>query len=207
MNNPALQRSGILFVLSAPSGAGKTTLRNALRALGDLEYAVSCTTRPPRPGEHDGIDYHFLDPAEFDRRALAGEFLEHALVHSHRYGTLKLPLLEHLRAGRDVLLDIDIAGASSIRSCGDPVILRALADVFLMPPGIGELRHRLERRGTESAEEIEKRLRTAEEEMKSWTHYRYLIPSRSVEQTLGDFRSILAAERCLARRFFPPQSP
>ena len=126
--NSTFQRTGILFVLSAPSGAGKTTLCSALRHKPDFVYAVSCTTRNPRAGETDGEDYHFITDAEFDRRAADGEFLEHAEVHGRKYGTLKSTVLENLTAGIDVLLDIDTAGAASVRNCGDPYIADALAE-------------------------------------------------------------------------------
>ena len=128
LNSPTFHRAGILFVLSAPSGAGKTTLTSALRQKPDFVYAVSCTTRAPRSGEVDGEDYFFLDPDEFARRAAAGEFLESAEVHGCSYGTLKATVLENLTRGVDVLIDIDTTGANSIRSCTDPVITSALAD-------------------------------------------------------------------------------
>jgi guanylate kinase len=199
-------REGILFVISAPSGAGKTTLCDALRQNPDFTYAVSCTTRSPRPGEVDGEDYHFLEPADFDRRIKAGEFLEFAEVHGNRYGTLKRPVLENLAAGRDVLIDIDIVGARQIRSCSNPLIRRALVDIFLMPPSIEELRRRLERRGTETPEAIATRIANAEREMAEWPEYRYVIISESIEQNLQTFRSIMTAERCRTRRYatYPP---
>jgi len=138
LNNPSQQfrRTGILFVISAPSGAGKTTLCTALRQKPDFVWSVSCTTRAPRTGEIEGEDYHFLSREEFIRHRDAGEFLEHAEVHGNHYGTLKGPVLENLRNGIDVLLDIDTHGAANIRACGDPLILRALADVFLLPPDL-----------------------------------------------------------------------
>ncbi len=201
------QRTGILLVLSAPSGAGKTTLRDALHESTDLDFAVSCTTRPPRPGEKDGKDYHFISEADFERRIQEGEFLEYATVHAHRYGTLKQPLLEPLQSGRDILLDIDTVGAATVRRCEDPVIRDALADVFLMPPPIQELRRRLKLRGTESEKEMETRLRNAEQEMKRWTEYRYVIEAGKIEETLEKFLSILKAERSLARRFYSQSNP
>jgi guanylate kinase len=194
-------RTGILFVISAPSGGGKTTLCGALRQKQEFVYSVSCTTRQPRPGERDGEDYHFISHSEFEQRAAASEFLEHAEVHGNFYGTLKQPILDHLAAGEDVLLDIDIAGAESIRNCRDAVIQNALTDIFLMPPGLEELRIRLEKRGTESPGEIETRLRNASTEMSHWNHYSYLIVSRSIEENLASFRAIVDAERCRTRRY------
>ncbi|MGA3172309.1 MAG: guanylate kinase [Chthoniobacteraceae bacterium] len=198
--SPPIPRRGILFVVSAPSGAGKTTLCNALRQTPDFVYSVSCTTRAPRPGEIDGEDYTFLSKEEFERRVKAGEFLERATVHGHSYGTLRATVLNHLNQGVDVLLDIDIQGAAAIRASSDRQIIEALADVFIMPPSLDELRHRLAKRATESAEEVEVRLRNAAAEMKSWRLYRYSIISGSVEEDLQKFRAIMRAERYLSRR-------
>ncbi len=200
MNKPAFQRSGILFVLSAPSGAGKTTLTTALRQKPDFVYSVSCTTRSPRPGEVDGEDYHFLSRDEFERRAAGGEFLEHAEVHGRFYGTLKSSVLEHLAKGIDVLIDIDTAGAEAIRRCEDPLIRAALADVFIMPPGLDELGRRLRRRGTETEEQIQTRLRNAAAEMQHWKSYRYTLLSSSMEEDIEKFRAIMRAERYLTHR-------
>src|SRR5438045_2726759 len=133
-------RNGILFVISAPSGAGKTTLVEALRETSEFVYSVSCTTRAPRTGEIDGEDYQFVPESDFVVRIQAGEFLEHAKVHDHYYGTLLKPVLANLKDGHDVLIDIDTQGAASIRNCSDPFIREALADVFIMPPDLDELR-------------------------------------------------------------------
>jgi guanylate kinase len=200
LNNLITPRRGILFVVSAPSGAGKTTLCNALRQSKDFVYSVSCTTRAARPGEINGEDYCFLSREEFDRRIKAGEFLEYATVHGHRYGTLRSTVLTQLNAGVDILLDIDIQGAAAIRACEDPEIKDALTDVFIMPPSLDELHHRLLRRATETQEQIEIRLRNASEEMKSWKLYKYVIISGSVEEDLNKFRAIMKAERYLSRR-------
>ena len=193
-------RYGILFVVSAPSGAGKSTLCDALRQTPDFVYSVSCTTRPPRAGEIDGEDYHFLTEAEFAARATAGEFLEHANVHGKFYGTLRDPILTNLHNGVDVLIDIDTQGAAAIRAFDDAFIRQALADVFIMPPDLDELRRRLTKRGTETEEQIEVRLQTAAREMELWRDYRYTIISRSVEEDLMKFRHIMGAERYLSSR-------
>ncbi len=202
MSNSILHfhRTGILFVISAPSGAGKTTLCTALRQKPDFVWSVSCTTRPPRNGEIEGEDYHYLSEHEFSRRLDAGEFLEHAEVHGNRYGTLKGPVLENLHNGIDVLLDIDTRGAANIRACGDPLILSALADVFIIPPDLEELRRRLLRRGTETEEQVEIRLRNAALEMECWREYRYTIISGSMEENIEKFRAIMRAERYLTHR-------
>ncbi len=194
-------RTGILFVISAPSGAGKTTLCTALRQKPDFVYSVSCTTRAPRPGEIEGEDYHFISHEEFAARKETHAFLEHAEVHGHFYGTLKGPVLEYLQRGIDVLIDIDTRGAAAIRSSPDPLIQAALADVFIMPPDLEELRRRLERRGTENSEEIKIRLANAALEMECWRDYRYTIISGSMEENIEKFRAVMRAERYLSRRF------
>ena len=198
--NSNFQRTGILFVLSAPSGAGKTTLCSALRHKPDFVYAVSCTTRAPRAGEIEGEDYRFLSDEEFDRRVTAGEFLEYAEVHGSKYGTLKSSVTENLRKGIDVLIDIDTKGAATIRACGDPFILDALADVFIMPPNLEELRRRLMKRGTETEEQIATRLQNAAAEMERWREYKYTLISGSMEEDIEKFRAVMRAERYQSRR-------
>ena len=193
-------RYGILFVVSAPSGAGKTTLCDALRQTPDFLYSVSCTTRPPRSDEMEGEDYRFLSEKDFLARVKAGEFLEHARVHEHYYGTLRQPLIDHLKKGVDVLIDIDTQGAVAIRSCSDSFVRESLADVFIMPPNLEELRRRLTKRRTERAAQIESRLKTAAREMQHWRDYRYTIISKSMEEDLQKFRQIMGAERILSRR-------
>jgi guanylate kinase len=193
-------RSGILFVVSAPSGTGKTTLCTSVRQTPDLVYSVSCTTRPIRTGEKDGVDYFFLTPSEFAKKMKEGEMLETADVYGHLYGTPKGPVLEHLAAGRDVLLDIDVQGARQVRSNQDAKIKEALADIFIMPPDLEELKRRLEGRGTEDAQQIAKRIKAADAEMADWKSYRYTILSSSMEEDLIKFRAIIRAERYLSRR-------
>jgi len=197
----SFRRTGILFVLSAPSGAGKTTLTTSLRKNPDFVYSVSCTTRAPRPGETHGEDYHFLERTEFLRRAEAGEFLEYAEVHGNFYGTLRAEVLRHLEAGVDVLIDIDTEGAAMIRR--DAAVADALADVFIMPPSLDELARRLRKRGTESDDQIAVRLRNASAEMSRWREYRYTIISESMEEDITKFRAVMRAERYLSRRLIP----
>ena len=187
-------------MLSAPSGAGKTTLVDALRQTSEFVYSVSCTTRPARAGEVEGEDYRFLSEEEFNARVRAGEFLEHAVVHGHRYGTRLKPIVEDLMNGRDVLIDIDTQGAANIRNSKDEFVRQSLADIFLMPPDVDELRRRLMKRGTETAEQIETRLTNAIREMESWPQYRYTIISRTTDEDLQKFRHIMNAERYLSRR-------
>ena len=189
-----------MFVVSAPSGAGKTTLCDALRQTPDFVYSVSCTTRAPRAGEIEGEDYHFLSEADFLRRLKAGEFLEHAKVHEHYYGTLRAPIRANLDEGIDVLIDVDTQGAASIRNYDDPFIRQALCDVFIMPPDLEELRRRLTKRGTETEQQIDLRLTNAAREMELWRDYRYTIISKSMEEDLLKFRHIMGAERYLSSR-------
>ena len=196
-----ISRQGILFVISAPSGAGKTTLCMALRQTPDFVYSVSCTTRAPRPGETEGEDYYFLSVDQFRAHVDSGDFLEYAEVHGNYYGTLRSNVLGHLHAGVDVLIDIDTKGAALIRASSDASIQNSLADVFIMPPDLAELRRRLTKRGTETPEQIERRLTNAASEMARWRDYRYTIISGSVEEDLSKFRAIMRAERYLSRRF------
>jgi guanylate kinase len=198
--NKQFSRYGILFVVSAPSGAGKTTLCAALRQTPDFVYSVSCTTRAQRAGEIPGEDYHFISEQEFLTRVAAQEFLEHAKVHGAFYGTLRKPILENLMNGVDVLIDVDTQGAAAIRNYDDSFIRQALTDVFIMPPDLEELRRRLIKRGTETLQQIELRLVNAAREMELWRDYRYTIISKSVEEDLMKFRHIMGAERIASRR-------
>jgi guanylate kinase len=200
MTSKQFGRYGILFVISAPSGAGKTTLVEAFRQTPEFVYSVSCTTRPARTGEIEGEDYHFLRESDFLARVQAGEFLEYAEVHGHYYGTLRNPVLNNLKNGVDVLIDIDTQGAAAIRNCDDEFIRQALADVFIMPPNLEELQRRLIKRGTETPKQVELRLMNAAREMELWRDYRYTIISQSVEEDLEKFRHIMGAERYLSRR-------
>jgi guanylate kinase len=193
------RRHGILFVVSAPSGAGKSTILNALRPTADFRYSISCTTRPPRPGEIDGEDYYFIPREEFEARIAANDFLEYATVHGNYYGTRRDNVLEYLEKGIDVLLDIDVQGARQIRD-DSKVIRESLADIFIMPPSMEELHHRLVKRGTETPEQIEVRLKNAFEEIECWKDYRYTIISGSIEEDIQKFRAIMRAERYLSRR-------
>jgi guanylate kinase len=196
-------RHGILFVISAPSGAGKTTVVQALRKTGNFFYSVSCTTRAPRPGEIDGEHYRFLSAPDFHARIDADDLLEHAKVHEDLYGTLREPVLTSLQNGVDVLIDIDTQGAATIRNSEDPIVQQALADIFIMPPDVEELRRRLMKRGTETVQQIESRLATAMREMELWRDYRYTIVSGSIEEDLEKVRNIMSAETFLSRRLTP----
>jgi guanylate kinase len=146
------------------------------------------------------MHYHFLSHADFLAKLEDGDFLEHAQVHGDYYGTLREPVLSNLKNSVDVLIDIDTQGAAAIRNIDDPVVRQALADIFIMPPDVEELRRRLVKRGTETAQQIESRLATAMREMELWRDYRYTIVSGSVEEDLENVRNIMSAETFLSRR-------
>ena len=190
----------MLLVVSGPSGSGKTTLCRRLADSGEVGYSISCTTRPPRPGEVDGRDYHFLTTAEFERRMLAGDFLEHALVHGNQYGSLKSEVLTRLAAGQDVVMDIDVQGAAQVRHCPDPDIRRAVVDLFVMPPGEEELLGRLSGRGTDSEDVISLRMANALDEMSHWREYTYVLLSSTREEDYSRFLALVTAERMRVSR-------
>jgi len=200
---PDPAREGILCVVSGPSGSGKTTLCRAATAVEPAYYTVSCTTRPQRPGEENGRDYFFVTEDEFAQRIANGEFLEHARVYGRGYGTLKSQALPALKAGQDVIMDLDIQGAAQLRACPDADIRRALVDVFVMPAGIDDLRARLAGRRSESEPELDLRLRNALAEMEHWRSYTYTLISHTRESDLTALLSILHAERHRSTRLHP----
>jgi len=188
----------LLVVISAPSGTGKTTLcEQLLKARPNLTRAITCTTRDPRPGERDGVDYYFLDAATFLKRVQAGNFLEHATVHGNSYGTLKSEVLGKLRQGKDVILNVDVQGAATIReeSKEDHELGRALLTVFLTPPSIEVLEQRLKKRGLDPGPAIQKRLSVARQEIAQWKHFDYLIVSSSIQEDVRRMEAILEAEK------------
>jgi guanylate kinase len=193
-------RTGILLVVSGPSGSGKTTLCRRLADEQAAHYSISCTTRPPRPGEVDGEDYHFLSIDEFQSRLAAGEFLEHALVHGNHYGTLRAEVMGYLAGGTDVVMDIDVQGAAQVRSCENPVIVRALVDLFVMPPSEYELHARLAGRGTDSVETIALRMTNALGEMRHWQEYTYRLLSSTREEDYMRFKALVTAEQLRVSR-------
>lgn len=200
--------SPLLIVISAPSGGGKTTLcKQLLAANPGMVRAVTCTTRPPREGEQDGVDYYFLDASSFLKRVQAGNFLEHATVFGHSYGVLKSEVLNKLRQGRDVVLNVDVQGAATIhdRAGEDPELNQALVRIFLTPPSLAILEERLKRRGTDSPGAIQKRLSVARQEIAQWKNFDYLIISTSISEDLRQMQSILEAEKMRVRRSTPPE--
>jgi guanylate kinase len=198
----------LLILISAPSGGGKTTLCNQLLALRpEMTRAVTCTTRAPRPGEKDGMDYYFFSVAEFERRRRAGEFIEHATVYGNSYGILNSELLGKLRLGRDVLLNVDVQGAATIRKWaeGEPDLKRAMATVFLTPTSLTELADRLKKRAADSAAVIQKRLAVARREIAQWKHFDYLLVSASVPEDLRRMLAIVEAEKMRVARTEAPE--
>ncbi len=198
----------LLILISAASGAGKTTLVNLLlEAQPNLTRAVTCTTRPPRDGEQDGVDYHFFDAAEFLKRLHAGNFLEHATVYGNSYGILKSELLGKLRAGRDVLLNVDVQGAATIREQAqtEPELKRALVTIFLTPPSVAVLEQRLKKRGLDAEAVIQKRLAVARQEIAQWKNFDYLLISGSKHEDLRRTLAILEAEKMRSARSAQPE--
>ena len=192
----AFKRRGLLFVLSSPSGAGKSTIARMLMATDDgIAMSVSATTRPIRPGEVDGRDYHFVGEARFEAMVANGEFLEWAYVFGHRYGTLKSEVKKTIEGGRDVLLDIDWQGTQQLKQV-DPDIVR----VFILPPSMTELERRLRGRGTDSGEVIEKRMERAAAEISHWAEYDYVLINNDAEKCRELTHNILKAERLKATR-------
>ncbi len=192
------RKAGCAIVLSGPSGVGKSTLIGLIRQeMPDLEFSVSCTTRPPRMGEVHGVSYYFIGDEEFELRRNNGEFIEHAGVFAKRYGTLRREVLDRVAAGRDVLLDIDVQGAMQIKAAAgnDPELAAAVEFVFLVPPSLEVLESRLRGRGTDSEEQIRLRLGKAREELSFWREYDYTVVSGDREQGARDLASVIRSFR------------
>jgi guanylate kinase len=187
---------GTLFVVSSPSGGGKGTLiRHVLEVVENLRYSVSYTTRAPRPGEVDGREYFFVNREIFEEMAGAGEFLEWACVHGNLYGTAKNQVIEETAAGADIILEVDVQGAASVRQ-----LLMDSVSIFILPPSFEVLRQRLIARGTDSPEELELRLRNAPEELKQYSAFDYVIINDEVDRAMGQLAAIIYAERARCMR-------
>ena len=196
-NQRTVARRGLMLVLSSPSGAGKTTLsRMLLKADGHIDLSVSVTTRPQRRGEVDGRDYHFIDMVRFESMVKSSKLLEWAEVFGHRYGTPRIPVEKALRAGRDVLFDIDWQGTQQLREKARD----DLVSVFILPPSVTELQRRLERRAQDSRAIIAGRMAKAAGEMSHWPEYDYVIVNRDKKDAFAEVRAILAAERLKRER-------
>lgn len=189
---PMTKRRGLMFVLSSPSGAGKTTLsRRLLTEEEGVSMSVSVTTRSPRPGEVDGKDYHFIDVPTYDGMVGGGELLEHAVVFDNKYGTPKKQVMQALEGGRDVLFDIDWQGTRQLaQSCRDDLV-----SVFILPPTLEELERRLRSRAQDSEEVVQKRMARAVDEISHWEEYDYVVVNEDLDRAMDHIRRILYAER------------
>lgn len=195
--SPTRKRRGLLIVLSSPSGAGKSTIsRLLLDSDPEVSMSVSATTRPMRPGEADGTDYHFVDDAEFDRWIENGDFAEWAPVFDHRYGTPKAPVKAALKDGRDILFDIDWQGTQQLEAA----MGEDLVTIFILPPSMAELERRLRHRGTDSEEVILGRMSRAAGEISHWPEYDYVLVNSDTSECLRQVQAIVAAERLKRQR-------
>ncbi|MEX0733688.1 MAG: guanylate kinase [Steroidobacteraceae bacterium] len=194
-----MSKRGHLYVIAAPSGAGKTSLLQALmRRRPAVSFSVSCTTRPPRAHEQDGRDYHFIDRAEFERLIATGEFIEHANVFGNLYGTRRSVVEAALAEGRDLILEIDWQGARQVRERLPDAVL-----IFILPPSRSELEARLRKRATDSAEAIARRLEESVLEMSHWRDFDYVVVNRNFDQTLADLEAIFDGRGEASRRDRP----
>ncbi len=204
MPDGTYQSSGLILVVSAPSGGGKTSLCQRLLEWSDnIIYSISCTTRTPRNGEEDGKDYFFISNEEFERRIARNELLEYAQYNGHYYGTPRKYIEDQIRAGRDVLLDIEVQGAAQLakRIRGQQFAYpESLVQIFLMPPSLRVLERRLRNRNTDDEATIQKRLVIAEREMSHWAEYDYIIVSGQIDEDFDHAKSIITAEKCKVSR-------
>ena len=190
---------GTLFVVSSPSGGGKgTIIRHVLDVVKNLRYSVSYTTRAPRTGEANGREYFFVNRETFEEMVAAGEFLEWACVHGNLYGTAKNQIIEDTAAGADIILEVDVQGAASVRQ-----LLMDSVSIFILPPSYEVLRQRLIARGTDSPEELELRLRNAPEELKQYSAFDYVIINDEIDRAAAQLASIISAERARCMRQEP----
>ncbi len=204
-----MKKLGTIIVLSGPSGVGKSTLVGEVRkVMPELEFSISCTTRQPRTGEEDGVHYYFLMQDEFARRVERGEFVEHAQVFANRYGTLKSEVMDRVKEGRTVILDIDVQGAMQIKEAAahDPELAKCTAFVFIGPPSVEALEQRLRGRATDSEEQVRLRLDTARHELSFWRKYDYLVINgdlaEAAREMTGLFRSFALRTGCLPEELF-----
>ncbi len=192
-----ISRRGLMLVLSSPSGAGKSTISRALlEKHPDLTMSVSATTRPMRPGEVDGKDYYFIDTARFEDMVAEGEFLEHARVFDNYYGTPRGPVEEALKAGKDVLFDVDWQGTQQLRQNARD----DLASIFILPPSVEELERRLYARAQDPEDVVKRRMAKATSEMSHWAEYDYIIVNEEIPLSVAEAEAILAAERLKRER-------
>ena len=199
-----IKRLGIALIVSGPSGSGKSSIsREVMKRHPEVAFSISCTTRPPRSGERNGVDYHFLSVEEFRKKIEAGEFIEYAQVHGNFYGTLKSEVEKRVTQGIDVILDIDVQGAAKVHElCRESEIFRDAAEfVFVAPPSPAELERRLRGRGTDAEEVILKRLENSKLEISHWREYSYLLINDEFEEAVRKFDALLAAFRMSTKRW------
>ncbi len=190
---PAPLRRGLLVILSSPSGAGKTTLARRLLAWdSDIRFSVSATTRPPRPGEVDGREYHFVDRGTFAAMADRGDLIEHAEVFGNLYGSPRAPIEAAMTEGRDTIFDIDWQGGQQVRNSA---LGKEVVSIFILPPSMKELAQRLQGRGQDAADVIAGRMARSMAEVSHWAEYDYVLVNRDLDETDAQVRSIVAAER------------
>lgn len=198
-NSSQALTKGILFVVSSPSGGGKGTLiQRVLTAVSNVSYSVSYTTRKPRPGEMNGREYFFVETEEFEEMISRDEFLEWAHVHGKLYGTSRSQVANEINEGRDIILEVDVQGAASVRE-----LIPESASIFILPPSFEILRQRLIARGTDSEEELALRLRNAPEELKDYSTFDYLIINDDIEKAAAKLAAVVAAERVRLTRQQP----
>ena len=195
-SGPTTEGRGILFVVSSPSGGGKGTLiQRVLDKVSNLSYSVSCTTRAPRPGEIDGREYSFVTTEAFEEMIAAGEFLEWAWVHGKLYGTTRAQVSREISAGRDIILEVDVQGAASVRS-----LLPDAVSIFILPPSFEVLRQRLQARGTDSPDELDLRLRNASTELRDYSAFQYVIINDELDRAAAEMVAVVHAERARLSR-------
>ncbi|MDQ8182752.1 guanylate kinase [Pelagicoccus sp. SDUM812005] len=193
----------LLLVLAGPAGSGKTTLcERMVEELENVERVVTCTTRQPREGEQDGVDYHFLDNGQFDRAIETGAFLEWAKVHTNRYGVLKKSIQEKLDQHIDIVMNVDVQGVANIKAAAeqDELLSKRLVTVFILPPDLEVVRERLRGRGKDDEAEIERRVQTAKGEVKLWPEFDYVITTKTKDEDYGSLLNIWRAEKLRSMR-------
>lgn len=196
--NTAISRLGVLLIVSGPSGAGKSSICSRVRSeMPDLRFSVSCTTRQPRKGEQHGKEYYFISREEFEQKISGNEFIEHAEVFGNRYGTLKSEMTKYILQGEDVFLDIDIQGAMQIKQAAiENELLRKCAEfIFITPPSLSELEHRLRERASDSEEQIQQRLAKASYEISFWHEYDYMLINDVLDTAVAEMKSLIAMTR------------
>jgi guanylate kinase len=191
----AATKPGKMVVISGPSGSGKSTICKKLLEDPRIVFSVSATTRKMRPGEVDGRDYHFISVEDFKARVARGEFIEHADVFGNMYGTLRAPMVKALAEGRIYVLEIDVQGALQLKTLGEPGVY-----VFIAPPDFEELRRRLQKRGTESPEVLERRLHKAEDEYRERVKYDHVVVNDDLERAVAEVRALMGLDATPARR-------